>query len=95
MVDETCVPPSLENRVKFRVTHLTIASNDLNEMEVTVIVTTYNHEKYIAQVLDSVLMQETDFDYETVVLEDCSTDDPHPRGLCKNPALSRLRRICL
>jgi glycosyltransferase involved in cell wall biosynthesis len=43
-------------------------------MEVTVLLITYNHEKYIAQALDSVLMQETDFDYEIVVLEDCSTD---------------------
>jgi glycosyltransferase involved in cell wall biosynthesis len=43
-------------------------------MEVTVLVTTYNHEKYIAQALDSVLMQEANFDYEVVVLEDCSTD---------------------
>lgn len=43
-------------------------------MEVTVLLTTYNHENYIAQALDSVLMQETDFDYEVVVLEDCSTD---------------------
>src|SRR5436190_20736806 len=45
-----------------------------NEMEVSVLLTTYNHEKYIAQALDSVLMQETDFDCEVVVLEDCSAD---------------------
>ena len=34
----------------------------------------YNVERYIAQAIDSVLMQEVDFDYETVIGEDCSTD---------------------
>ena len=36
---------------------------------------TYNHEKYIGQAIDSVLIQETDFDYELVIGEDCSTDN--------------------
>ena len=36
-------------------------------MEVSVLVTTYNHEKYIAQALDSVVMQKTDFDFEIVI----------------------------
>jgi glycosyltransferase involved in cell wall biosynthesis len=43
-------------------------------MKVTVIVLTYNHEKYIAEALNSVLMQETSFKSDTVVIEDCSTD---------------------
>jgi glycosyltransferase involved in cell wall biosynthesis len=41
---------------------------------VSVMVITYNHAKYIAQALESVLMQETDFDFEINVVEDCSTD---------------------
>ena len=35
---------------------------------------TYNHEKFIAQAIESVLMQKTDFDFELVIGEDCSTD---------------------
>jgi len=43
-------------------------------MKVSVLLTTYNHEKWIAQAVDSVLMQKTNFDYEIVIMEDCSTD---------------------
>ena len=41
---------------------------------VSVWITAYNHEAYIGKALDSVLMQITDFDFEIVVGEDCSTD---------------------
>jgi len=41
---------------------------------VTVIVTTYNHESYIEEALNSVIDQETVFPFEVVVIEDCSTD---------------------
>ncbi len=46
----------------------------MNEPLLSVIFITYNHERYLRQSLDSVLMQKTDFGYEVVVGEDCSTD---------------------
>ena len=42
--------------------------------KLSVIFITYNHEKYVEKALRSVCEQETDFAYEIVVGEDCSTD---------------------
>ena len=44
-------------------------------MKVSILMITYNHEKFIAQAIDSILMQEVDFEYEIVIGEDCSTDN--------------------
>ena len=41
---------------------------------VSVKMITYNHEPYIAQAIEGVLMQKTDFPIELVIGEDCSTD---------------------
>ena len=41
---------------------------------VSVCMTTYNHERYIAQAIDSVLSQQVNFAVEIVIGEDCSTD---------------------
>jgi glycosyltransferase involved in cell wall biosynthesis len=43
-------------------------------VKVSVMIVAYNHERYIAQALDSVLMQERDFDIEINVHDDASTD---------------------
>jgi glycosyltransferase involved in cell wall biosynthesis len=43
-------------------------------MKVSVCTVTYNHEPYIRQTLDSVLMQDVDFPYEIIVGDDGSTD---------------------
>jgi glycosyltransferase involved in cell wall biosynthesis len=43
-------------------------------MKVSVCMITYNHEKFIAQAIESVMMQQTCFEYELVIGEDCSTD---------------------
>ncbi len=42
--------------------------------KVSILTVTYNHESFIAATIDSVLMQQTTFDYEMVIGEDCSTD---------------------
>jgi len=41
---------------------------------VTVLIITYNHEAYIAQAVESVLMQQADFEFEVLISEDCSSD---------------------
>ena len=57
---------------------------------VSVCMITYNHEKYIAEAIEGVLMQEVDFEVELIIADDCSTDrtgeivksfiETHPRG---------------
>jgi len=53
----------------------------MKEMKVSVLMITYNHEKFIAQAIDSVLEQKANFDYEIVIGEDCSTDKTY--GVCE------------
>src|SRR6185436_18780588 len=43
-------------------------------MKLSVCLITHNHEKFIAQALESALTQQVTFDYEIVVSDDCSTD---------------------
>lgn len=47
----------------------------MSEMMVSVVVATYNHEKYIRKAIESILAQEVDFNYEVLIGEDCSTDN--------------------
>ena len=42
---------------------------------VSVIVTTYNHEPYLAEALDAILAQRCNFGVEIIVGEDCSSDN--------------------
>jgi len=54
---------------------------------------TYNHEPYITQAIEGVLMQKTDFPFELVIGEDCSTDGTRERVLAyqkKYPGIIRV-----
>lgn len=60
--------------------------------KVSVSILTYGHEKFIEQAINSVLMQECDFDFELIISNDCSPDNTdaviqkilknHPRASC-------------
>lgn len=41
---------------------------------VSVYVVTYNQEKYLRECLDGIVMQQTDFPFEAIVIDDASTD---------------------
>lgn len=41
---------------------------------VSVHMITYNHEPYISQAIEGVMMQQTDFEFELIIGEDCSQD---------------------
>lgn len=54
------------------------SSNYINinqEILVSIIVTTFNHQNYIAQTLESILMQIVNFRTEVIIHDDCSTDN--------------------
>ena len=42
--------------------------------KVTVMLITYNHAKYLAQAIESILAQKTEFSFAIHVIDDCSTD---------------------
>lgn len=48
---------------------------------VSVCMTTYNHEAYLAEAIESILAQQTSFAVELVLGEDCSTD--HTAEICR------------
>jgi glycosyltransferase involved in cell wall biosynthesis len=45
-----------------------------NDILSSVLMITYNHEKYISHAIESILNQITEFNFELVIGEDCSTD---------------------
>lgn len=61
--------------------------------KVSVIVCTYNQESTIARALDSILMQEVDFNYEIILADDCSKD--RTPDICRTYASRYPDKICL
>jgi glycosyltransferase involved in cell wall biosynthesis len=64
-------------------------------MKLSVGILTYNHEPFIARAIDGVLIQQTDFEYEIVIGEDCSTDGTREIVLdyaARHP--NRIRAFC-
>ena len=61
-----------------------MAESNCKAPKVSVLMITYNHINFITQAIESVLMQQTDFEYELVIGEDCSTDGT--REIVKNYA---------
>jgi len=47
---------------------------DLDKPVVSICCVTYNHETYIEDALEGFLSQETDFPFEIIIHDDCSTD---------------------
>ena len=54
-----------------------ISSNTLlaNDPVLSVIVITYNHANFISECIESIANQETDFQFEILISEDCSSDN--------------------
>lgn len=46
----------------------------MENVKVTVWLSTYNQDPYVGQALDSILMQKTSFPFEIIAADDCSTD---------------------
>ena len=62
---------------------------------VSVCMTTYNHAPYLREAIEGVLAQQTGFDVELVLGEDCSTDST--RAICEEYAArfpERVRLVC-
>jgi glycosyltransferase involved in cell wall biosynthesis len=62
---------------------------------VSVCMITYNHEPYIRQAIDGILMQKTDFPFELFIGEDCSKDNT--RQICleyKEKYPDKIKLLC-
>ncbi len=61
-------------------------------MTVSVLMPTYNHERFITQAIESVLAQQTHYDFELLINDDCSTDNT--AGIASDYAKKNPSKIC-
>jgi RimJ/RimL family protein N-acetyltransferase len=54
---------------------MAVYATDQLDIQVSVFVITYNHEKFIKNALDGILKQQVNFNYEIIVGDDCSQDN--------------------
>lgn len=47
---------------------------DADKLMITVCLITYNHEKFIGSAIESILQQQTNFNWDILIADDCSTD---------------------
>lgn len=47
----------------------------MKKIDVSIVIVSYNHEKYIEEAIDSVLNQKVNFNYEIIFADDCSLDN--------------------
>ena len=65
----------------------------MDQMTVSIFLLTYNQEQFIAQTINSILMQKANFNFQIVIGEDCSADAT--RSICKTFAEKYSNKIKL
>ena len=65
----------------------------MSNLLVSIHMITYNHENFIAKAIEGILMQKTNFIYQLIIGEDCSTDNT--RIICKQYAKDNPTKIKL
>ena len=65
----------------------------MDQMTVSIFLLTYNQKQFIAQTINSILMQKANFNFQIVIGEDCSTDGT--RSICETFAEKYSNKIKL
>ncbi|MHB1105215.1 MAG: glycosyltransferase [Lutibacter sp.] len=65
----------------------------MENIELTIIMTTYNQEKYVEKAIESAINQKANFTYEVLIGDDCSTDKT--KDICLNFAKKHPNKIRL